>query len=95
MIDESFLLDYLVLDSVNKKEDKKAPKEKLSEKLVGNMIEKVMSIDSTIDEEKLKEIVGKQYSVIKYKTVVNEKQIEKIFKKHLDKYLDDINEIKI
>ena len=54
-----------------------------------------MSIDSTIDEEKLKEIVGKQYSVIKYKTVVNEKQIEKIFKKHLDKYLDDINEIKI
>ena len=59
------------------------------------MIEKVMSIDSTIDEEKLKEIVGKQYSVIKYKTVVNEKQIEKIFKKHLDKYLDDINEIKI
>ena len=95
MIDESFLLDYLVLDSVNKKEAKKAPKEKLSEKLVGNMIEKVMSIDSTIDEEKLKEIVGKQYSVIKYKTVVNEKQIEKIFKKHLDKYLDDINEIKI
>ena len=95
MIDESFLLDYLVLDSVNKKEAKKAPKEKLSEKLVGNMIEKVISIDSTIDEEKLKEIVGKQYSVIKYKTVVNEKQIEKIFKKHLDKYLDDINEIKI
>lgn len=95
MIDESFLLDYLVLDSVNKKETKKASKEKLSEKLVGNMIEKVISIDSTIDEEKLKEIVGKQYSVIKYKTVVNEKQIEKIFKKHLDKYLDDINEIKI
>lgn len=95
LVDESFLLDYLVLDSVGKKENKKENKEAVSEKLVDNMIEKVIRIDDTIDEEKLKELVGKKFSIIKYKTVVNEKQIEKIFRKHLDKYLDNINEIKI
>ena len=95
LIDESFLLDYLVLDSINKKDKKKDKKEEISEKLVDNMIEKVMRLDETIDEEKLKELVGKQFSIIKYKTVVNEKQIEKIFRKHLDKYLKVINEIKI
>lgn len=95
MIDESFLLDYLVLDSVNKQNEKKEEKTALSEKLVGNMIEKVMNVDSSIDEETLKNIVGKQYSIIKYKTVVNEKQIEKIFRKHLDKYLNEINKVKI
>lgn len=88
-IDESFLLNYLVLDSVNNK-DTNYDKNELSEKLVENMIEKVISVNEDIDEEKLKEMISKQYSIIKYKTVVNEKQIEKIFKKHMDKYLDDI-----
>ena len=93
-IDESFLLNYLVLDSVNNK-DANYDKTKLSEKLVENMIEKVISVDETIDEEKLKEMISKQYSIIKYKTVVNEKQIEKIFKKHMDKYLDDIKSLNL
>ena len=38
------------------------------------MVEKIMSIDADIDEKKLKDIIEKQYSVIKYKTVVNEKK---------------------
>ena len=95
MIDESFLLDYLVLDSINKKDTPSEKKKEVSEKIVGNMVEKIMHLDSTIDEEKLKEIVGKQYSIIKYKTVVNEKQIEKIYKKYIDKYLEEIAELKI
>lgn len=94
MIDESFLLDYLVLDSVNK-EEKPEEKKELSEKIVSNMIEKVVTLDSNIDKEKLKDIVEKQYSIIKYKTVVNERQIEETFKKYMDKYLDFIKEIEI
>lgn len=89
-IDESFLLDYLVMDSIDNKNSDSFDKESLSEKIVENMVEKIISLDSDIDEEKLKDIVGKQYSVIKYKTVVNEKQIEKQFKKYMDKYLNDI-----
>lgn len=93
MINESFLLDYLVLDSVNK--EKQEEKEELSEKIVGNMIEKVITLDSNIDQEKLKQIIDKQYSIIKYKTVVNERQIEETFKNAMNKYLDQIKEIEI
>ena len=59
------------------------------------MVEKIMSIDADIDEKKLKGIIEKQYSVIKYKTVVNEKQIEDTFKKYMDKYLKDVREVKL
>ena len=59
------------------------------------MVEKIMSIDADIDEKKLKDIIEKQYSVIKYKTVVNEKQIEDTFKKYMDKYLKDVREVKL
>lgn len=94
LIDESFLLDYLVLDSIGS-EEKKVNKENLSEKIVSNMLEKIITIDSTVDEKKIKDIIEKQYSIIKYKTVVNEKQIEDIFKKHMDKYLENIKLLEI
>ena len=94
LIDESFLLDYLVLDTIGK-EESKVDKKEVTEKIVGNMIEKVITIDSSIDEKKIKEIIDKQYSIIKYKTVVNEKQIEELYKKYMDKYLEDIRTIEI
>ena len=59
------------------------------------MIEKVMTLDSSIDEKKLKDLIDKQYSIVKYKTVVNEKQIEDIYKKYMDKYLEDIKLLEI
>ena len=94
LIDESFLLDYLVLDTIGK-EESKVDKKEVTEKIVGNMIEKVITIDSSIDEKKIKEIIDKQYSIIKNKTVVNEKQIEELYKKYMDKYLEDIRTIEI
>ena len=93
-IDESFLLDYLVLNSINN-DNSSVDKNALSEKIASNMVEKIMSIDADIDEKKLKDIIEKQYSVIKYKTVVNEKQIEDTFKKYMDKYLKDVREVKL
>ena len=93
-IDESFLLDYLVLNSINN-DNSSVDKEALSEKIASNMVEKIMSIDANMDEKKLKDIIEKQYSVIKYKTVVNEKQIEDTFKKYMDKYLKDVREVKL
>lgn len=93
-IDESFLLDYLVLNSVNSTE-KLDNKDELSERIAGNMVEKIMSIDPDIDEKRLKELIEKQYSVIKYKTVVNEKQIEDTFKKYMNRYLKDVRELKL
>ena len=88
------MLDYLVLDNIGK-EEAKIDKKEITEKIVNNMIEKVITMDSSIDDKKIKELIDKQYSIVKYKTVVNEKQIEELYKKYMDKYLDDIKSIEI
>ena len=95
-LDESFLLDYLVMDVLSHDKKENVDKTEVTERLVGNIVQKVIDItEGSISEEQLKNLVSKQYEVIKYKTVVNDREIYKIFKRHMDKYLSRINEIKI
>lgn len=91
MVDETFLLNYLIMHSMDKdtKEVEK-PDEELQEKLIGNMVSQVIDINDQISEEQLKNIVAKQYTVIKYRNVTNENNIKKIFKENIDKYLEKI-----
>ena len=92
MMDESFYLDYLVLNSLdNKDKPKEKDNKKLSEALVDNMLEKVINLDSDISKEDLQKLIESKYQVIKYRVVVNESQIEKIFTKYIDKYLEKID----
>ena len=65
------------------------------EALVDNMLEKVINLDSNISKEDLQKLIESKYQIIKYKIVVNESQIEKIFTKYIDKYLDKIERIKM
>jgi hypothetical protein len=95
-LDESFLLDYLVMDLLSRDKKDDVDKTEVTERLVGNIVQKLIDInEGGISEEQLKNLVSKQYEVIKYKTVVNDREIYKIFKKHMDKYLSRIYEIKI
>lgn len=93
-MDETFLLSYLTASSLNQ-DDNTIDKEELSEKLVSNMVEKLIDINNDIELEKLQEIVKKQYTTVKYKNVVSDKKIEEIFKNKMDKYLNKINELRI
>ena len=94
-MDESFLLNYLVLDTLSN-EEKTTDKKEITEKIVSNMVSKIMDLSGgNLKEEELKDIVSKQYSIVKYKTVVNDKEIYKIFKKNMDEYLNLIRSIKL
>ena len=57
------------------------------------MVNQVMKLDNNISEEELKDIVGKQYTIVKYKSVTSDKEIRNIFKEHIDKYLEKIKEV--
>lgn len=93
---ESFLIDYLVMDTLSPNKEKVITKTEVTERLIGNVVEKLIDInEGNISEEQLKNLVSKQYTVIKYKTVVNDREIYKIFKKHMDKYLEHVNGIKV
>ena len=96
MMDESFYLDYLVLNTIdNGGKIKEKNTKELSEAIVDNMLEKVINLDSNISKEDLQKLIESKYQIIKYKIVVNESQIEKIFTKYIDKYLDKIERIKM
>ena len=83
MMDESFYLDYLVLNTIdNAGKVKEKDTKELSEAIVDNMLEKVINLDSNISKEDLQKLIESKYQIIKYKIVVNESQIEKIFTKY-------------
>lgn len=89
-VDETFLLDYLVLQNIEHPELKNAHKKELIEKLVANMVEKTIDVNEAITEEQLKNLVSKQFTIIKYKKQVSTGQIQEIFKKYISKYVQKI-----
>ena len=98
-IDESFLLNYLVIDSLNQKntttEKKEEIKKEASQKIINTMLDQMLTIDENITEDELKNIVLQQYEVVKYKNITNIKSLYKIFDKQIDKYLNKFNNLKI
>ena len=98
-IDESFLLNYLAVDSLNKKttteEEKKEIKEQVNQRIVNTMLDQMLSVDDTLTEDELKNIIVKQYEVIKYKNITNIKTLYNIFNKKINKYLNKFNNLKI
>lgn len=91
--DESFLLDYLVCKTLTNFNNKKMNKEKISERLIGNVVEKIIDINAGISKEQLSNLVARQYTVIKYRNVVTDKKISKIYRAEIDKYLKKISNL--
>ena len=95
LVDETFMLNYLIMDSVNKKEMTSEEKAGVQEKIVGNMVSQVLKLDSNISEEQLKDIVGQQYTIVKYRSVTSDKEIRNIFRERIDRYMKNVNQLKI
>ncbi len=91
--DESFLLDYLVSKTLTEFNNKKLNKDKISERLIGNVVEKIIDINAGISKEQLSNLVARQYTVIKYRNVVTDKKITKIYREAIDKYLKKISNL--
>ena len=91
--DESFLLDYLVTQIIIKGETLNFDKEEITERLIGNVVEKIIDINESISEEQLANLVAKQYTVIKYRSVATDKKIKKLYRAAIDKYLKKISKL--
>lgn len=91
--DESFLLDYLVSQTIVNGNTKKLDKQELSERLIGNVVEKIIDINEGISEEQLSNLVARQFTVIKYRNVVTDRKIQKLYREAIDKYLKKISNL--
>ncbi len=91
--DESFLLDYLATRTLTDFNSTKADKEKISERLIGNFVEKIIDLNAGISEEQLANLVARQFTVIKYRNVVTDRKIQRIYRDAIDKYLKKISKL--
>lgn len=90
--DETFLLNYLALCTLSRDEIKtKEDKQKITEQI----IRKIIDINAEMSADQLKNMVGEQYAIVKYRNAATNEGIVKTFRKHIDKYLNKINDIKL
>lgn len=94
--DEVFLLEQLILESYVNSDTKKGKKQKkeISKKIVNSMLQRLLEMDS-IDKKEILELIDKYYTVIKYKSVVNDKEIFEKFRTAIKNYKDRFNSIEV
>lgn len=96
-VDENFLLNYLVVNTLDKEyEDDMSEKEtedrkKMKEQLTDQLLEQIMSLNPNLTKEGLENMIGEKYAIIKYKNMATITGIQEIFKKHISKYMEKIN----
>ena len=85
---ETFLLNYLLLDSINKNEDEDEESENKKENFIDQMLDKIVELESSLTEEQLKKLIGDKLTKIKIKKMATIEELQKIYIKHIDKYLE-------
>lgn len=91
--DEGFLLNYLAARTLTDFNSSKVEKEKISERLIGNFVEKIIDLNAGISEEQLANLVARQFTVIKYRNVVTDRKIQRIYRDAIDKYLKKVSKL--
>ncbi len=94
--DENFLLNYLVLNlySVGKERQTNEKKKEVSKKIINSMLQKLLELDA-IDKKEILDLIDKYYTVVKYKNVVNDKEIHDKFKKAIKNYTDKFDSMSL
>ena len=94
--DEAFLLEYLILDTYTggKGKSQEKTKKEISKKIINSMLQKLLEMDS-IDKQEILDLIDRYYTVVKYKNVVNDKEIHDKFKACIDEYLGKFNSLSL
>ena len=94
-LDHSFLIDFFILDSIDK--SKREQKKRLAERAILLLTEEVhriiallINMGMNIEEEKLLEMISKEIKQEKQERLVGIDDVKKKFKKEMDEYLEGI-----
>lgn len=91
LIDETFLLQYVAMKTLDEdQKENEATHQEIQETMVDQMIEKMVDMDVEITEQDLTQMIAQRYEVIKYKKMEIIKEIQQIFKKHIERYEEQV-----
>ena len=90
-IDETFLLQYIAMKTLDEdQKENEATHQEIKETMVDQMIEKMVDMETEVTEQELTQMIAQRYEVIKYKKLEIIKEIQQIFKKHIEKYEEQV-----
>lgn len=88
LVDETFLLNYLIIETLDETAEEKEEKaDKVKQELTNQIIEKLVYINGNLSEEQLKDMITDKYAIVKHKNMANIAEIQQIFKEHINKYI--------
>ncbi len=91
LFDETFMLQYLIMQTLDQDEaETEGTREEIKETILEQMINNLVNMDADISEEELNKMIANKYEVIKYKKMEAIKEIQNIFREHMDKYLSKV-----
>lgn len=94
LMDDSFFLNYLILNTIDKDKENEvkseAQQEEIQNIVISKMLEKVVTMNNDISEKDLKDMVCEKFAIIKYRNQASMQEIQKIFSRHITKYLEKI-----
>ena len=97
-VDENFLLNYLVVNTLDKdyeddlSEEESADRQKMKDQLTDQLMDQIINLNPNLSKDQLQDMIGEKYSVIKYRNLATIAGLQKIFRKQMDKYFEKIKE---
>ena len=91
LMDETFLLQYLAMKTLDDDRlEKQDTREEIKDTILEQMIDKMLDMDEEMTGQQLKQMIANRYEVIRYKKMEVLQEIQKIFKKHIEEYLQNV-----
>lgn len=91
LADETFLLQYLLMRTLEQDEmENEETNMEIKNIMMEQLIDKMLDIDTNMTGQEIKQLVAARYEVIKYKKLEVIQEIQKIFKKNIDNYIQEV-----
>ena len=88
--DETFFMDYLAVNTLNKEKNELDDQKMTKEEIVEYLLERLISMNADLTVEQIKELIGDKFEQIKYKKAATLQEIQAIFKKSIDEYMQKL-----
>ena len=85
LIDETFLLEYLTVNTINNDEELTRD---AKEKTLSRMLDRIIDLNPELTKKELQEKLGLEFDKALVRRVATKSDIEKIFRKYIDKYFE-------
>ena len=93
LYDESFMLEYLGSKLLDKDEiEEEEEVKEIKDEMLERLIERILNLAENMTEDQLKKTIGERFVKVKYKKNATIQEIQNIFKKYIDKYIEKVRE---